>query len=82
MPLCKPATPSRALLETHPHQENLGRPVARCLGLDGLDHLEGLLEQIHQLVIAAAVEQLDHQRALGLHVVDRKIDGHLDEHRN
>lgn len=45
-------------LQSYADQESLGRLVPRRLGLEGLRHAEIRLEELHQLVVAAA-EQLD-----------------------
>src|SRR5258705_11515709 len=56
-------------LETDADQKGFGRLVARRLGFHGFDGLETLLEEFHELGVAASVKNLANERATGREVV-------------
>src|SRR5690606_14514930 len=61
-------SPSSGILETPSQQKGFSRAAPGGGRLDGLDLPEGRLEELHQLAIAAAVENLANQRPVGFQV--------------
>src|SRR3990167_2176600 len=66
-------------LGTDADQKGFSRLVARGLGLDRLDHPEAVLEQLDELTVAAAVEDLADQRTIGLEVAQTEVHRQFDQ---